>query len=277
MSDQPLQQRLGFIGAGNMARSLIGGLLAKGYEASNILVSDPSNDCIQAAKAMGIKAAANNAELLATVDVLILAVKPQVMADVIKPLANALLAKKPLVISIAAGITCGALQKWSDSTVPVVRCMPNTPALLQEGATGLYASKAVSPEQKKAAQQILEAVGLALWVETEAQLDAVTALSGSGPAYFFLLMELMQQAGQNLGLDEVTAAKLTQQTALGAAKMAIEGDIDVAELRNRVTSPNGTTHAAVESFLHNGMAQMVSKALEAAYQRSQSLAEEIDP
>lgn len=268
--------KIAFIGAGNMARSLIGGLLKQGYPASHIACSDPMEASLASIADMGaVTTSTSNVDIIATADVVILAVKPQVMREVLAPLQALLSDKQPLLISIAAGISCQSLQAWAGEGVPVVRCMPNTPALLQVGATGLYATEAVSLTQHQTADIILSAVGTVVWVKQESELDAVTAVSGSGPAYFFLLMEAMQAAGEKLGLTAEAAAQLTQQTALGAARMALESDVDVAELRKRVTSPNGTTQAAVESFLANNIEDTVEQALQAAFTRSQTLAKEL--
>ena len=267
--------RLGFIGAGNMARSLIGGLLKQGFDAQHIIASDPSAQCLQMVRDLGAQTAESNAALVASVDVVVLAVKPQVMADVLQPLAPLISQHKVLLVSIAAGINCASLSAWSSPTAPIVRCMPNTPALLQCGATGLYANARVSSQQRDLAQSILEAVGLAIWVDSEDQLDAVTALSGSGPAYFFLLMELMQANGEQLGLSAPMARALTLQTALGAAKMALDAEVDTATLRAQVTSPNGTTEAAIKSFQSNDFSKLVEQALNAAHQRSIDLAKEL--
>ena len=267
---------IAFIGAGNMARSLMGGLLKQGYPAENLACSDPVEASLEAVAALGaVTTSTSNADVIEHADIVILAVKPQVMKDVLTPLQNILIAKKPLLVSIAAGIACDSLQEWAGEDVPIVRCMPNTPALLQVGATGLYATNKVSAEQQKMAEVILSAVGIVVWVAEEAELDAVTAVSGSGPAYFFLLMEAMQAAGRQLGLSAEASAQLTQQTALGAARMALESDVDVAELRKRVTSPNGTTQAAIESFQANDLSRIVDQALQAASDRSQALAKEL--
>jgi len=267
--------RLGFIGAGNMARSLIGGLLKQGFDAQHIIASDPSAQCLQMVRDLGAQTAENNAALVASVDVVVLAVKPQVMADVLQPLAPLISQHQVLLVSIAAGINCASLAAWSSLSASIVRCMPNTPALLQCGATGLYANAGVSSQQRDLAQSILEAVGLAIWVDSEDQLDAVTALSGSGPAYFFLLMELMQANGEQLGLSAPMARALTLQTALGAAKMALDAEVDTATLRAQVTSPNGTTEAAIKSFQSNDFSKLVEQALNAAHQRSIDLAKEL--
>lgn len=269
------QAYIGFVGAGNMAQSLIGGLLAQGYPKQNIGVSDPSPESLAIAKSLGVAAHGNNRQLAEQADVLVLAVKPQIMPLVIRDLAGGLSTDAPLLISIAAGVSCDALQQWAGKVLPIVRCMPNTPALLREGATGLFANASASAEQKQVAQDILDAVGLTVWVENESDLDAVTALSGSGPAYFFLLLELMQLKATALGLSPDIALKLAQQTALGASRMALESDVPVAELRRRVTSPNGTTEAAINSFIENGLGDLVEKALNAAYERSKSLAKEL--
>lgn len=276
MSVVATEFQLGFIGAGNMARSLIGGLLATGFAAEHITVADPSSACTEAAQAMGVKVANNNDAVVAVADVIILAVKPQVMAQVLTPLARVLEQHQPLLISIAAGVSSASLQRWAGNSLPIVRCMPNTPSLLREGASALFATTSVNAKQKSMAENIMQAVGLSVWVGEEAQLDAVTAVSGSGPAYFFLLMELMQQAGERLGLDTSSAKQLTIQTALGAAKMAQQSDEDIAQLRAKVTSPNGTTQAAIESFIEQDIAATVNTALDAAHQRSISLAKEMD-
>ncbi len=275
MSDKEYN-KLAFIGAGNMARSLIGGLLKRGYPAEKIACSDPSDACLTAAKALGpITTSGSNVDIITDADLVILAVKPQALKDVLTPLSPSLQQGRPLLVSIAAGINSASLQAWAGNSVPIVRCMPNTPALLQEGASGLYATNQVSLEQKALAEAVLSAVGIVAWVDSEPTLDVVTALSGSGPAYFFLFMEAMQSVGEQLGLDTQTAERLTQQTALGAARMAIESDDDVAELRRKVTSPNGTTEAAIQSFENSQLRETVELALTAAFLRSQDLAKEL--
>ena len=268
--------KIAFIGAGNMARSLIGGLLKQGFAAKNISASDPAEACLTATRELGeVFTTSDNQLAIDQADIVVLAVKPQVLGSVVTPLQDKLSSNKSLLISIAAGITCESLQQWAGKSVPMVRCMPNTPALLQAGATGLYASSAVTEQQKSAAAAILNAVGITVWVDKESDLDAVTAISGSGPAYFFLLIEAMQATGEKLGLSADTAMLLVQQTALGAARMAQEESVDVAELRRRVTSPNGTTEAAVKSFQESGLSTVVETALQAAYDRSQALAKEL--
>ncbi|MFO1919580.1 pyrroline-5-carboxylate reductase [Pseudomonas aeruginosa] len=268
--------RIAFIGAGNMAASLIGGLRAQGVPAAQIRASDPGAE--QRAKIAGefaIDVVESNAEAVADADVVVLSVKPQAMKAVCQALAPALKPEQ-LIVSIAAGIPCASLEAWLGQPRPVVRCMPNTPALLRQGASGLYANAQVSAAQREQAGQLLSAVGIALWLDDEAQIDAVTAVSGSGPAYFFLLMQAMTDAGEKLGLSRETASRLTLQTALGAAQMALSSEVEPAELRRRVTSPNGTTEAAIKSFQANGFEALVEQALNAASQRSAELAEQLD-
>ncbi|MCI0917868.1 pyrroline-5-carboxylate reductase [Pseudomonas stutzeri] len=269
--------RIAFIGGGNMAASLIGGLRAQGLPASAICASDPGTDRrTELHDAHGIDTFADNAQAVAGADVVVLAVKPQVMQTVCRDLAPHLQANQ-LIVSIAAGITCASLQQWLGADTPraIVRCMPNTPALLRQGVSGLFANAAVSDEQKRQAEQLLSAVGLALWLDREELIDAVTAVSGSGPAYFFLLIEAMTAAGEQLGLPRDTAAELTLHTALGAARMACESDVEAAELRRRVTSPNGTTEAAIKAFQAGGLEALVQQAMDAAARRSAELAEQL--
>lgn len=269
--------RIAFIGGGNMAATLIGGLRAQGIPATSICASDPGADKRAELQAThGIETFADNGQALASADVIVLAVKPQVMQAVCRDLARHLQAKQ-LIVSIAAGINCASLQDWLGAQTPraIVRCMPNTPSLLRQGVSGLFANAQVTDAQKQQAEQLLSAVGLALWLDNEALIDAVTAVSGSGPAYFFLMMEAMTAAGEQLGLPRATAAELTMHTALGAARMACESDLDAAELRRRVTSPNGTTEAAIKTFQAGGFETLVQQAMNAAAHRSAELAEQL--
>ena len=268
------QTRICFIGAGNMAASLIGGLRAQGVSASAITASDlyaPTR--AKVSQDFGIQTFADNAQAIEGAEVIVLAVKPQGMKQVCLDLA-AHIQKGQLIVSIAAGISCQSLENWLGPQA-LVRCMPNTPALLRQGVSGLFANDKVSSAQRTQAEQILSAVGVALWLDNEALIDAVTAVSGSGPAYFFLMIEAMTQAGVKLGLDEQTAALLTKHTALGAARMALESDVDAAELRRRVTSPAGTTEAAIKHFQAHGIEALVEQALAAAAHRSAELAEQL--
>lgn len=270
-----LANTLTFIGGGNMARSLIGGLLANGVAASRIRVVDPNESQRQLLSNMGVAAYGTQEEALTGSDVIVLAVKPQVMASVAHSLAAFVKQYKPLVVSVAAGIRCTDLSRWLSGDTAIVRTMPNTPALVGTGATGLYANALVSKEQKGQAESLMRAVGLSIWVNDEAHIDAVTALSGSGPAYYFLMMEAMIAAGEKLGLDAKTATLLTVQTALGAAKMAIESQSSPAELRAQVTSPNGTTEKAIQSFEQNKLSDVVLSAMQAAQNRAVEMATQL--
>jgi len=257
-----------------MATSLIGGLLSS-TKPDQILVAEPdANKCSELQKQFGVKTTRNNAET-AGCDVIVLAVKPQLLQKVCRQLASSGTTDRPLFISIAAGVRSTDINRWLGGDKAIVRCMPNTPALLQTGATALLANENVSDSQKNLAENIMQSVGITLWVKNENELDAVTAVSGSGPAYFFFLLEAMQKAGTELGLDAATAEKLTLQTALGAARMANESDVDAASLRARVTSKGGTTEQAINSFESAGFHQMVKQALTAACKQSETLANEL--
>ena len=258
-----------FIGAGNIAYAIAGGLIDGGHPAANIAVADPMPGQLDRFAELGITAAASNAEAVAGADVVLLTVKPNIIetacGEVAATIGNA------LVISVAAGITLGSLQTWLGGHSAVVRCMPNTPALEGQGMTGAFPGPEVSEAQKELAGQVLGAVGSLIWVPGEGDLDAVTAVSGSGPAYFFLLMELMQKSAEELGLAPEVARQLVVKTALGAATMVDRRDDDVAALREAVTSPGGTTAAAVGTFLEGGLADLVNNAVGAAHRRSMEL------
>lgn len=276
MSSNNDNLKLSFIGGGNMASALIGGLINQGFASENICVADPIAESRQKLETdYKITTTDDNNQAASQADILVLAVKPQILKPVCEAIAPAIDGKPPLVISIAAGITLPSLQNWLGETTPIVRCMPNTPALVKTGATGLFASHHVSDAQKQQTESILSAIGIHVWVESESQIDAVTAVSGSGPAYFFMVMEAMQAAGESLGLDSDTAKTLTLQTALGAAKMAQTSDVDAAELRRRVTSPGGTTAAAIGVFEDDGLRDLFAKALQAANDRSIEMAKEL--
>ncbi|MDH5710353.1 MAG: pyrroline-5-carboxylate reductase [Gammaproteobacteria bacterium] len=268
---------IAFIGGGNMASSLIGGLLSSSEPPASTLVAEPDKDQRQRLEQQfGVRTSADNIDALQA-DVVMLAVKPQLLQQVCRQLAEALVqqGKRPLFISIAAGIRSDDINRWLGGHQAIVRCMPNTPSLLKVGATALFANTQVDDLQKLLADTILQAVGINLWVNNENELDAVTAVSGSGPAYFFLMMEYMQQAGIKLGLEAETAKKLVLQTALGAAMMADKSDVDAATLRARVTSKGGTTEQAIKSFQGAHFEQIVENALKAARDRSQTLADEL--
>ncbi len=265
-----------FIGGGNMATSLIGGLIAQGHSADSISVSDPNeSQRNQLEQQFSINSFADCAPAMADADIVVLAVKPQIMKDVALNIVSSIApnAKQPLFVSIAAGINLFSLQSWLGENQAIVRCMPNTPSLIQLGASGLYANEHTSIVQKNLAETVLKAAGIVQWVQTEAEIDAVTAVSGSGPAYYFLFMEAMIDAGTELGLSRETATELTIQTAIGAAQMAKESDVDTAELRRRVTSPGGTTEQAINTFESAHLRDIVKAALNSATRRSGELAE----
>jgi pyrroline-5-carboxylate reductase len=262
-----------FIGCGNMARSLIGGLVADGWPRSGIRVADPNRKQREAiAEHFGVAAFDQNDQAVAGADVVLLAVKPNVVNEVIEGLSKTLGRARPLLLSIAAGIRVCDLQRWLGSDLPIVRTMPNTPALVRSGATGLFANTHTSGEQRDLAESIMRAVGVTVWVKDEVLLDAVTAVSGSGPAYFFMLMEALEAAGSEMGLSAESARLLAVQTAFGAAKLALESNEDPATLRRRVTSPGGTTEQAVRVLEAGQLADLVSRAARAAQNRSKELA-----
>ncbi|CAG0909729.1 unnamed protein product, partial [Cyprideis torosa] len=244
------QTNIAFIGGGNMARALITGLLAKQWPGDAIIVSDPSAEALTTFTLLNsaIETTSDNRIAVAQADVIVLAIKPQAMKSVAQALNPLLTQTRPLIISIAAGLMERDINRWLGGDLPMVRCMPNTPAMVSQGATGLYANDRVTKDQKSLAEALLQAVGTCVWVEDEGQLDAVTALSGSGPAYHFLVMEAMENAGVALGLPADVARQLSLQTALGAATLATHSDYPVAELRRQVTSPGGTTEQAIHTL-----------------------------
>ena len=268
---------LAFIGGGNMAGTLINGLIEDGTAPDRITVAEPDTQRReQLAARFGIHTTEDNSSAVMSADIVVLAVKPQVLKEVARSLAPALAQGRPLCISIAAGIRHAALQRWLGQEISLVRAMPNTPAMLQAGATGLYAPESVSETHRNAAEHVLRSVGIVVWVEDEALMDAVTAVSGSGPAYFFLFMEAMEQAAVDMGLPAETARLLVRQTALGATRMALESDLDLAALRLGVTSPGGTTERAIRQFEEKGLRTLVNDALKAACERSRELSEELE-
>ncbi len=256
-----------------MASSIIGGLVDKGYPAQLIHATDLDTEKLEALRGrFGIQTSTDNLAAIERADAVILAVKPQIMAQVVTPLSAGLRQPRPLFISIAAGITVSNLQDWLGQDVPVVRAMPNTPALVQAGATGLFANHLATSEQKEIAFLIFDAIGTALWFDDEEDIDRVVAVSGSGPAYYFLVMEAMEKAAVKLGLSADVARQLTLQTAYGSAKLALSSDIDTAELRRRVTSPGGTTEQAILRLENGGLIPLFEEAMRAAMDRSKELA-----
>ena len=263
---------LAFIGAGNMAASLIHGLLNDGASAADIRIADPVPAQRDKFASLGVQTYADNDQAVAGADIVVLAVKPQVARDVVSGLTT--LQPAQVMLSIAAGINLASLSRWSSAHQPIVRCMPNTPALYGAGMSALFANDHCSTTQRQLAETTLTAAGETLWVSQESALDAVTAVSGSGPAYFFLLMEAMVDSGVALGLDQKTATRLTLQTAYGAALMARDSDESPAVLRQNVTSPGGTTAAALEVMMERHMPEIIKAALVAADARATELAEE---
>ncbi|RYZ71837.1 MAG: pyrroline-5-carboxylate reductase [Lysobacteraceae bacterium] len=263
---------IAFIGGGNMARSLIGGLIARGTLPARIRVAEPVEALREALAAdFGVSVFDDAPAAVADAGLWLLAVKPQVMRQVCEDLAATGQAQRALTVSIAAGITTAQLQRWLGGGTAVVRAMPNTPALLGAGVTGLFASPQVDAEGRRLATELLSAAGQTVWIEDEARMDAVTAVSGSGPAYVFLLAEAMQAAARAEGLQPEAASILVTQTLLGAARMLAESGEAPAELRRRVTSPNGTTQAAIEAFQAGGFEALVAAAIHAASERGRAL------
>jgi len=257
-----------------MGRSLVGGLVGDRWAAEQIWVSDADNSRLQNLKQQfSVQTSQSNIEAAEHADILVLAVKPQIIKSVALEISSTVRKCRPLVISIAAGVRLADLCRWLGDKVAVVRAMPNTPALVKSAATALTANKAATTDQCNDAESVLRSVGLTLWLTDENLMDAVTALSGSGPAYFFLVMEAMENAAQDLGLDKDSARLLTLQTAFGAAKMALESSYDSATLRAHVTSPGGTTEKAIEVMHDRCLEDIFKDAMRAAYRRSNELAE----
>ena len=266
---------IGFIGAGNMAYALIKGLLNNGFDANQINISDPNEELLLNRESeLKVTTYSDNTSLLSNSDIIFFAVKPQVLSSVCLELKG-VVKSKHLFVSIVAGIRSSDINRWLGGNFSLIRTMPNTPALFQSGVTGLFANEVVDNEQKSLVESILSSVGECFWVNEEKLIDAITAISGSGPAYFFLLMESMKQAGMALGLDEETANSLSIQTAYGASLMANKTGKDSRTLRTEVTSPNGTTQSAIESFQDHNFEGIVANATRAAYDRARELSNEL--
>ena len=266
---------IGFIGAGNMAYALIKGLLNNGFDANQINISDPNEELLQSRESkLEVTTYSDNTSLLSNSDIIFFAVKPQVLSSVCLELKG-VVKSKHLFVSIVAGIRSSDINRWLGGNFALIRTMPNTPALFQTGVTGLFANELVNNEQKSLVSSILSSVGECFWVDEEKLIDAITAISGSGPAYFFLLMQSMTQAGMALGLDEETANSLSIQTAYGASLMANKTGKDSRTLRAEVTSPNGTTQSAIESFQDQNFEGIVANATRAAYDRARELSNEL--
>lgn len=268
-----MAEHIGIIGGGNMAQALVGGLIADGTRPADLSVSDPvAAQRHLVSGRFGVRAEADNSVVAAESEVLVLAVKPQNMKEVACGMRRAVQTRRPLIITIAAGIHIESVQRWLGGGLDVVRAMPNSPCLIRSGITALHAGPSVSNAQRVHAERIMGATGSVTWVEHEDLMDAVTALSGSGPAYFFLLMEMMEQTARQLGLPEHVARTLTLNTGLGAARMALESGEDLSKLRHMVTSPGGTTAAALAIFSNAGLEEIFRAALTAARDRGREIA-----
>ena len=259
-----------------MASAIIGGMLDSGFKADTIWVSAPDDEHLQAIrKRFGVSVTTDNRYCAQQADMVVLAVKPQVMADVCRDIAPVVQNTRPLMVSIAAGLTADTLDTWLGGGLPMVRVMPNTPSLVGKGAAGLFANDQVKPDQKTMVQSIFESIGTALWVDDENLLHGVTALSGSGPAYFFLMLEALEAAATDAGIAPETARALAIQTMAGAAEMAARSEHDPAQLKRNVMSPGGTTEQAVNTFEDGGLRELVKKAYQAAFSRSEVMAKEL--
>ncbi|WNK20669.1 pyrroline-5-carboxylate reductase [Halomonas piscis] len=271
-----MDTQITFIGAGNMASAIIGGLTQSGTAADSITATAPDRDQLADIGArLGIRTTADNAAAAATADVLVLAVKPQLMREVCQGLAESVQQARPLIISIAAGLDATTIDGWLGGGNALVRCMPNTPSLVGQGASGLYANDRVSNAQRDTATRLMQAVGLVEWVDDESLLDAVTAVSGSAPAYFFLMFEAMEDAGVRLGLPADTARRLAIQTALGAATMAGQSEHDPATLKQNVMSPGGTTERAIATLEDANLRRAMDDAIQACAERARQMAAEL--
>ncbi|WP_148252562.1 pyrroline-5-carboxylate reductase [Aidingimonas lacisalsi] len=265
-----------FIGAGNMASAILGGMIDGGYPPQAITATSPSEAYLEPLqKKFAIRTLTDNRTAVADADVVVLAVKPQIMQDVCTDLRDTVQARRPLIVSVAAGLPAEALERWLGGNLPIVRCMPNTPSLVGSGACGLFANQHVSDDQRALASTLLDSVGLVEWVEDESLLDAVTAISGSGPAYFFLIFEALEAAGVRLGLPLESARRLALQTAAGAAHMAQQSDQSPEQLKRNVMSPGGTTEQAIYSLEDAGLRQAFLEATDACAKRAREMADEL--
>lgn len=277
MTESIQKIKIGFIGGGNMATSLIGGLIANGdVPPKNISLFEPNSDRLtELVNKFGISPADGNESLAETCDVLVIAVKPQIMNKVLEPLAGSFKNNNPLIVSVAAGILVNSIEKWLDQELPVVRVMPNTPALIGKGAAGLFANTRVSAEQRALTTQMMKSIGVASWVKSESDIDSITALSGSGPAYFMLFIQGLIESSVKAGIDADTAKTLAVQTALGTAELINSSELDLQTLIDNVTSPNGTTEQALKSFVNQDLKGSIQSAFDAARIRSEQLAKEL--
>lgn len=272
MSASQASATISFIGGGNMASALIGGLIQSGIPADHITAADPNPAAgEQLSSEYGVKVDTDNQRAIHDADIIVLAVKPQIMPLVLDEIGSSV-GTDQLVVSIAAGITIQCITQAMNPEQAIIRAMPNTPALIGLGITGMFANSSCRNDQKEMAAHILSAAGETVWVEDEGLIDVVTAVSGSGPAYFFYMVEALREAGEHYGLQPEAAAKLALHTAQGAGVMAAKSELDVAELRRRVTSPGGTTQAALESLASDNFKDIVDRAVQAATDRGKALA-----
>ncbi len=273
-----MQDRVAFIGGGNMTRAIVLGLIRNGHDAGQIVVSEPSAERrrILESELVGVTITADNHDAATTAGTLLLAVKPQVLETVCKELANTVQRHRPLIVSIAAGVRSGAIEEWLGGSLAVVRVMPNQPALLGLGVSGLFGNAVASVEQLGTAEEIMAAAGRVVRVGSEEEIDAVTAISGSGPAYFFLLIDMLATTGRELGLDAETAEILALETARGSAALALDSGEQMAELIARVRSPGGTTAAALDSLDQSEVRGIFERALTAARDRAAELADDVE-
>ena len=265
-----------FIGAGNMASAIFGGMVHSGYPADAITATATRDATLAPlAERLGIHTTTDNLAAIEHADVVVLSVKPQIMRQVCETLRESVQKRRPLIVSVAAGLSAETLEQWLGGGLAVVRCMPNTPSLVGAGASGLYANPRVSDEQRDLVGELMASVGIVEWVEDEALLEAVTAVSGSAPAYFFLMFEAMEEAAVKLGLSAESARRLAMQTAYGAASMAMQSDRDPGELKRNVMSPGGTTERAIEYLEQAGLRQALDGAMQACAKRAQEMSAEL--
>ena len=267
------ETKIGFIGAGNMASSLIGGMLRAGYQNDRITAADPQAEARK--QSLGIAVTTNNREVALCSDVLVLAIKPQILKQVCQELSEPIKGTHPLVISIAAGIRIESIQRWLQCKPPVIRTMPNTPALIGQGISAMFANSECNDTQRSIAEQIMQTTGQTIWLTTERDMDTVTAISGSGPAYFFFFIESLIEAATSRGLPPDIARRLAVKTACGASGMADLAEEEPAELRRRVTSSGGTTEQAIKILMDGDLPGLIREAVNAAAKRSEQLSEEL--
>lgn len=271
-----MHNTISFIGAGHMAQAIIAGLVESGYPAQSIIATATRESSLSPlGERYGINTTTDNNEAVRASDIVVLAVKPQIMKGVCANISDDIQVKKPLILSVAAGLTCDTLSGWLGGYTEIARAMPNTPALVGTGACGLYAASGVSEEHKALAAKLMGAVGITEWVEEESLLSAVTAIAGSAPAYFFYMMEALEKAGVERGLPLETARRLVIQTALGAAKMCTNSEDAPEEFKKRVMSPKGTTERAVHYLEQGGLEALMQGAVDACFARAEELGRDL--